>query len=106
MDLLLISLEPLDIYDLTPIPGQRGRSISTEKVKAQKVALGLLVAHNNANNSSNSGAGKSSQIMVHTDAWQALKENCQDKHMSTYTATSKGNSSAGRMKGNPPLGKV
>lgn len=101
MDLLLISLEPLDLYEKTATSGARGRSISAEKVKAQKVALGLLVANNTAN-SSGSG-GRSSQILVRTEAWQVLKDNCQDKHTSTYTASSKGSSSS--MK-NSALGKV
>lgn len=115
MDLLLISLEPLDLFpSSSTAPNhqqhqqqkqQSDRTISPEKVKAQKVALGLLVANNTATALNHSSAGRSSQIMVRSDAWQVLKDNCLDKHISTYTASSKGKSS-GRMQSNAPVGKV
>lgn len=93
MDLLLISLEPLDLYETASTADQRGRKISPDKVKAQKVALGLLVTHNSTNN--NSGASRTSQVMVPVSAWQILKDNCQ--HISTNAVRVKGSQQMGKM---------
>jgi hypothetical protein len=97
MDLILISLDPLDLSSYTTTRNNSNSSAgtapsATSAAKQNNISiLGIVV-----NSTTERTGARSSQVNVLATAWETLRQGCSDRHVSTFTPAARPQLSNGR----------